>query len=213
MSVKSLMFLTSALASAGLVIEPVAAAANGLSQLETWGAPRDAGKDVSNLRCDGMAGSNILQMNMPHVPVVTGNNNSAVHPSINAGINAAGINTAGTGGLGHVLNVYNHHDENAGPNVGPGHIIDAGSHGYFGKTLNVYGGTGQGSAPTATENGKSQGNRLFGLNHHHAVGEQPIAGTGNGPSPVNTAPQGNYSNLFGGNGGSGASSQHQVFSP
>ena len=33
MSVKSLMFLTSALASAGMVIEPVAATANGLSQL------------------------------------------------------------------------------------------------------------------------------------------------------------------------------------
>ena len=55
MSVKSLMFLTSALASAGLVIEPVAAAANGLSQLETWGAPQGAGKAVSNLRCDGTA--------------------------------------------------------------------------------------------------------------------------------------------------------------
>ena len=32
MSIKSLMFLTSALASAGMVIEPVATTANGLSQ-------------------------------------------------------------------------------------------------------------------------------------------------------------------------------------
>jgi hypothetical protein len=45
MSVKSLMFLTSALASAGLVIEPVAATANGLSQLGTW----DCRKPPANL--------------------------------------------------------------------------------------------------------------------------------------------------------------------
>jgi hypothetical protein len=36
MSAKSLMFLTSALASAGMVIEPLAADAAGLSQLGTW---------------------------------------------------------------------------------------------------------------------------------------------------------------------------------
>ena len=37
MSVKTLMFLTSALAKAGLVIEPLAANADGMSQLGTWG--------------------------------------------------------------------------------------------------------------------------------------------------------------------------------
>ena len=39
MSVKTLMFLTSALATAGLVIEPLAANADGMSQLGTWGKP------------------------------------------------------------------------------------------------------------------------------------------------------------------------------
>ena len=41
MSVKTLMFLTSALATAGLIIEPLAANADGMSQLGTWGMPRD----------------------------------------------------------------------------------------------------------------------------------------------------------------------------
>jgi hypothetical protein len=54
MSVKSLIFLNSALASAGLVLEPMAATANGLSQLGTWGLPQGTGKPVSNLSCDGV---------------------------------------------------------------------------------------------------------------------------------------------------------------
>jgi hypothetical protein len=56
MSVKPLIYLMSALASAGMVIEPVSAAAAGLSQPETWGKPKGTRKTVSNLRCDGTAG-------------------------------------------------------------------------------------------------------------------------------------------------------------
>ncbi len=115
MSVKSLMFLTSALASAGLVIEPVAAAANGLSQLGTWGLPQGAARTVSNVRCDGApgVGSNILQMNVPRVPGANGsNNNSAFRPSVNAGANSPG-NT----GISKALNVYNHNSDNTGANA------------------------------------------------------------------------------------------------
>ena len=41
MSVKTLMFLTSALATPGLIIEPLAANADGMSQLGTWECRRD----------------------------------------------------------------------------------------------------------------------------------------------------------------------------
>ena len=65
MSVKTLMFLTSALATAGMVIEPLAANADGMSQLGTWGRPAGMGAGVSNLTCDGVPGAginNIRQM-------------------------------------------------------------------------------------------------------------------------------------------------------
>jgi hypothetical protein len=41
MSVKTLMFLTSALATPGLIIEPLVANADGMSQLGTWRMPAD----------------------------------------------------------------------------------------------------------------------------------------------------------------------------
>ena len=84
MSVKSLMFLTSALVSTSMVIEPLAANAGGLNQLGTstnnagvsnpsakWGNPAPAGGRISNLTCDGVPGvdqSNIRQMNERRSP-------------------------------------------------------------------------------------------------------------------------------------------------
>ena len=56
MSVKSLMFLTSALVSATLVLEPLTANAAGLRQSGTWGRPAAVSSPVSNLRCDGVPG-------------------------------------------------------------------------------------------------------------------------------------------------------------
>jgi hypothetical protein len=56
MSVKTLIYLMSALASACMVIEPVAAAAPGLSQHETWGKAQGTGKTVPNMRCAGTPG-------------------------------------------------------------------------------------------------------------------------------------------------------------
>jgi hypothetical protein len=57
MSVKALMYLACALASAGVMTEPVAAAAAGLNQLETWGKPQGTSATVSNMRCEGTPGS------------------------------------------------------------------------------------------------------------------------------------------------------------
>ena len=70
MSVKTLSFLTSALATAGMVFQPMAARADGMSQLGTWGAPAGMGAGVSNLTCQGVPGvgtNNIRQMNMPRI--------------------------------------------------------------------------------------------------------------------------------------------------
>ena len=68
MSVKSLMFLTSALVTAALVIEPLAANAAGLHQTGTWGRPTSVA--VSNLRCGGVPGVGSIStrpLNMPGV--------------------------------------------------------------------------------------------------------------------------------------------------
>lgn len=134
MSAKPLMFLTSALASAGLVIEPAAAAANGLSQLGTWGLPQHAGKTVSNLTCDGTpgVGSNILQMNVPRVPGA--NTGNAFRPNINAG---ASVPTGNTG-FSRPMSVFNYNNDNSG--AAAGQSIEASSRAYFGKPLNIYGG-------------------------------------------------------------------------
>src|SRR3569833_1422797 len=72
MSVKSLMYLTSALASAGIIINPLAAQAGGMSQLETWGRPNlvNGGHAISNLTCEGPGFNNIRQMNVPRTPGV-----------------------------------------------------------------------------------------------------------------------------------------------
>jgi hypothetical protein len=56
MSGKSLVPLMSALVCAALAMEPVAAAAKGLSHLETWGAPQGRVRTVPNARCDGLNG-------------------------------------------------------------------------------------------------------------------------------------------------------------
>jgi hypothetical protein len=88
MSVKTLMFLTSALTTAGLVIEPLAANADGMSQLGTWGKPSGMGAGVSNLTCDGVPGvdnMNIRQMDLPRTPGA--GNVSAFRPNVNAGTN------------------------------------------------------------------------------------------------------------------------------
>jgi hypothetical protein len=56
MSAKTLIYLMSALASAGMVIEPVEAAGIGLTQPETWGKPEGTHKTVSNMRCEATPG-------------------------------------------------------------------------------------------------------------------------------------------------------------
>src|SRR3954466_10189138 len=101
MSVKSLMFLTSALVSTSMVIEPLAANAGGLNQLDTshhnpgvsnpsdkWGNPSPNGGRVSNLTCDGVPGvDNIRQMNERRSP---GIGMSAFRPNMNNPGNAGG---------------------------------------------------------------------------------------------------------------------------
>ena len=67
MSLKTLMFLTSSRATAGIVVGPLAAQADGMSQLGTWGKPAGMGAGVSNLTCDGVPGigsMNIRQMTL-----------------------------------------------------------------------------------------------------------------------------------------------------
>src|SRR5580698_11493542 len=152
MSVKSLMFLTSALASAGMVIEPVAVVASDMNQLGTWGMPQDAGKTVSNLSCDGTpgVGSNILQMNVPRVPGANGNSN-AFHPNVNAGANVPTGNVTGNIGFSKPLNVYNHNNDNPGVKAeAAGSGIEASSRTYFGKPLNVYVGAADNAQAGAT---------------------------------------------------------------
>ena len=68
MSVRTFTFLTSALATAGMMFGTAAVQANGMSQLGTWGMPAGHGAGVSNLTCDGVPGIgqvNIRQMNLP----------------------------------------------------------------------------------------------------------------------------------------------------
>ena len=174
MSVKSLMFLTSALASAGLVIEPVAAAANGMSQLGTWGLPQGAGKTVSNLSCDGVpgVGSNILQMNVPRV--AGANTSNAFRPNVNSGANVPSGNVTGNIGFSKPLNVYHHNNDNSGVSAeAAGSSIEASSRTYFGKPLNVFGGAG--------ENNSQAG---FTGNGGTAISRSPAAvPTPNSPSP------------------------------
>ncbi len=198
MSVKSLMFLTSALASAGMVIEPVAVVASDMNQLGTWGMPQGAGKTVSNLSCDGTpgVGSNILQMNVPRVQGANG----AFHPNVNAGANVPTGNVTGNIGFSKPLNVYNHNNDNPGARAETaGNSIDASSRTYFGKPLNVYSG--------ATDNNSQAGvtgnsNRSFAVTSRRANSEQPITtyGTAYGSQGAQTSavPQSENSRLFGG---------------
>src|ERR1700722_18149455 len=175
MSVKSLMFLTSALASARLVIHPGPATANGLSQLGTWGLPQGTGKPVSNLSCDGVpgVGSNILQMNVPRVPASTGN---AFRPNVNAGANVPTGNVSGNIGLSKPLNVYNHNNDNPGVKAeAAGSSIEASSRTYFGKPLNVVGGASDNNSQAGFGgNGGNGGNRTFSVTSRRANTEQPI---------------------------------------
>src|SRR3569623_1423611 len=116
MSVKSLMFLTSVLATAGLVIEPIAAQADGMSQLGTWGRPAGMGAGVSNVTCDGLAGfnNNIRQINVPRTPGVNTNNNAtAFRPNSVAGFTNNGGNVPGSVGLSTPLHVYNNRNNDA----------------------------------------------------------------------------------------------------
>lgn len=87
MSLKTLMFLSSSLATAGMVVGPLAAQADGMSQLGTWGKPAGMGAGVSNLTCDGVPGigsMNIRQMNLPRTPGVN-TNSSAFWPAPSLG--------------------------------------------------------------------------------------------------------------------------------
>src|ERR1700760_3590208 len=107
-SAKSLMFLTSALVSAGVVIEPVAANAGGMSQLDTWGHPAGMSHGVSNLSCDGvppLAGiNNIRQINVPRANTNAGafRPNNIQQPGLNQNV---GGNVTGNIGLARPLNV------------------------------------------------------------------------------------------------------------
>jgi hypothetical protein len=103
MSLKTLMFLTSSLATAGMVVGPLAAQADGMSQLGTWGKPAGMGAGVSNLTCDGVPGvgsMNIRQMNLPRTPGVN-TNTSAFRPNAAPGVNAniGGGNVSGNIGM------------------------------------------------------------------------------------------------------------------
>src|SRR5580692_9384959 len=210
MSVKSLMFLTSALASAGMVIEPVAVVASDMNQLGTWGMPQGAGKTVSNLSCDGTpgVGSNILQMNVPHVPGANGN---AFHPNVNAGANVPTGNVTGNIGFSKPLNVYNHNNDNPGTRTETaGNSIDASSRTYFGKPLNVYSGAGDNNSQAGVT---GNSNRSFAVTSRRANSEQPITTYGSQGAQTSAVPQAENSRLFGGNSSNVPSAQHQVFSP
>jgi len=149
MSVKSLMFLTSALITAGLVIEPLAANAAGLHQVGTWGTPAGLGRAVSNLRCDGVPGvANLAGRPLPGVGTTRA---FRAPPGVTA-------NIGGSGGFTRPLNVLGH--DGAGGDGGRFEMhrtIEGGGHadgarGAFGsRPLNVMGGqpmnveTGNGS--------------------------------------------------------------------
>src|SRR3569833_941615 len=153
MSVKSLMFLTSALAPAGLVIEPIAAQADGMSQLGTWGRPAGMGAGVSNVTCDGLAGfnNNVRQISAPRTPVANTNNNAtAFRPNSVAGFNNNGGNVPGSIGLSKPQNVYNNRN-----NDGPAINAEQGQ----GFSRNFDGGNAARNADTATRTFGSFGGR------------------------------------------------------
>jgi len=175
MSVKSLMFLTSALVSTSMVIEPLAANAGGLNQLGTstnnagvsnpsakWGNPAPAGGRISNLTCDGVPGvdqSNIRQMNERRSP---GIGMSAFRPNM--------INPGNAGGnIGN--NAANNVGRNDGGPIGGGNV--SGSIG-FSKPLNVFNRNSDG--PGANNDGGSIGGRNFDNNNR---GDNAGRGFGN----------------------------------
>jgi hypothetical protein len=152
MSLKTLMFLTSSLATASVAVVPLAAQADGMSQLGTWGKPAGMGAGVSNLTCDGVPGigaMNIRQMNLPRTPGVN-TNTSAFRPNASAAVNNnVGGNISGNIGMSKPLNVFNRNqvdNSNSGLNVDTGNAnrnVDTSSatntHGFGGgRQLNVF---------------------------------------------------------------------------
>src|SRR5882757_1701221 len=209
MSVKTLMFLTSALATAGLVIEPLAANADGMSQLGTWGKPAGMGAAVSNLTCDGVPGignMNIRQMNLPHTPGVGGM--SAFRPSIGTGINPnLGGNVSGNIGFNKSLNVMSHDgavlNVESGAPAGDGgsrRNFDGNRGSFSGRQLNVVGGGDavSTSQPLNVETGSTQ--RNFGGGNRQLGADQPISTYGHDASGAGSTHVSN-SRLFGGGSG------------
>jgi len=96
MSVKILIYLMSAVAYAGMVIEPVAAAASGLSQPETWGKPQGMRNTVSNMRCDGAPATGGNSGGDTTTVFVIGGSGSNLSPPLNLTVDNSSDN-AGTG--------------------------------------------------------------------------------------------------------------------
>jgi len=71
MSLKHLMYLTSALAAGTMLAGPAMAQTDGVRQTGDWGETFGKGMDLSNLACQGVPGvgtnMNIRQMNVPGV--------------------------------------------------------------------------------------------------------------------------------------------------
>ncbi|HEY0234146.1 MAG TPA: hypothetical protein VGC86_03680, partial [Afipia sp.] len=177
MSFKTLMFLTSSLATAGIVVGPLAAQADGMSQLGTWGKPAGMGAGVSNLTCDGVpsiGAMNIRQMNLPRTPGVN-TNMSAFRPNAAPGVNAnvGGGNVTGNVGMSKPLNVFNRNQDNSGLNVDTGsRNVDTSSatnaRGFgAGRQLNVFSGRDTGAdagmnVDTGNANADTGNARRFG---------------------------------------------------
>jgi hypothetical protein len=98
MSVKTLIYLMSALAFAGMVIEPVAAFAAGLSQAETWGKPQGPRKTVSNLRCDGTPGIGGNSGGDSTTVLVIGGSGSNLSPPLNLTVDNPSDNAGSVAG-------------------------------------------------------------------------------------------------------------------
>ncbi len=138
-----------------------------MSQLGTWGLPQGAGKTVSNLSATvcRSVGSNILQMNVPHV--AGANTSNAFRPNVNAGANVPTGNVTGNIGLSKPLNVYNHNNDNPGVKAeAAGSSIEASSRTYFGKPLNVVGGASDNNSQAGF--GGNGGNRTFSVTSRRA---------------------------------------------
>jgi hypothetical protein len=175
MSVKSLMFLTSALATAGLVIEPLAADAAGMSQLGTWGRPTGMGAGVSNLACDGvpnLAGlNNIRQINLPRTPSV--NAGSAFRPNTQAASGDLGGNV----GFSHHLNVVGNNNSNANSDALPRASTETNpGRGLGNRQLNVFGGGNSASSETSQH---FNTDTAHSAESYHATRQMPVAGNSN----------------------------------